>query len=69
MLAATDRLQKTSERLQVGKQQIAETEVSMHPCNTRHATAGQLCVCCCMSIYRLKGIAEGCSAQKQYMAV
>eukprot|EP00877_Chromochloris_zofingiensis_P004078 jgi/Chrzof1/13671/Cz08g07150.t1 len=26
MLAATDRLQKTSERLQVGKQQIAETE-------------------------------------------
>lgn len=27
MLAATERLQKTSDRLQVGKQQLAETEV------------------------------------------
>jgi hypothetical protein len=30
MLAATERLQKTSDRLQVGKQQLAETEVSRH---------------------------------------
>ena len=28
MLAATERMQKTSDRLQVGKQQLAETEVS-----------------------------------------
>lgn len=28
MLAATERLQKTSDRLHVGKQQLAETEVS-----------------------------------------
>lgn len=27
MLAATERMQKTSDRLQVGKQQLAETEV------------------------------------------
>jgi hypothetical protein len=29
MLAATERLQKTSDRLAVGKQQLAETEVGM----------------------------------------
>jgi len=29
MLAATERMQKTSDRLQVGKQQLAETEVRM----------------------------------------
>jgi hypothetical protein len=28
MLAATERMQKTSDRLHVGKQQLAETEVS-----------------------------------------
>ena len=29
MLAATERMQKTSDRLQVGKQQLAETEVGV----------------------------------------
>jgi hypothetical protein len=46
MLQSTERLQKTSERLQLGKQQLAETEVRLGTSGPGRALAGRVLQSC-----------------------
>lgn len=60
MLAATERLQKTSDRLQVGKQQLAETEVRQVPCVSGVAMAPCPMSVCCYVLQRYTGVMAVC---------